>query len=435
MYTANSPTAVARQRTFNFDPYINYYDSHDNRHSFKFRVFNTLYNATTGDSTESTQYYYDYTFLRNFKKIDLMLTAGTNGYYSLVRGKTFADLVANIRDVKYYTTRDIMNYAAFIQVEKKFFHKLTLTGGVRLEFAQLAGQTVMNRLPLVNIINTAMKGKKDIYSPVTPLGRIGLNYQATEGTFIRGSFGQGFRYPALSEKYVYTLRSGALVFPNDSLRPENGWSAEVGIKQGVKISKWMAYFDLSGFVMRYHDMIEFQYYSHAPDSVIPYGIPFRAVNVTDARIMGVEFSAVANGKIFGVPLNFLIGYTFLDPRNLSYDKTDPSSTPLLKYRSQHTAKADIQANYKGATLGVSAFYTSNMKYIDQVGIGALKVVSDFRKTHDKGEFVMDLRAGYSYKDKATFMFICKNVLNTEYMLRPALIEAPRNYTFQIGYNF
>jgi outer membrane cobalamin receptor len=48
---------------------------------------------------------------------------------------------------------------------------------------------------------------------------------------------------------------------------------------------------------------------------------------------------------------------------------------------------------------------------------------------------MDIRAGYSYKEKATFMFICKNILNTEYTLRPALIEAPRNYTFQVGYNF
>ena len=75
-----------------------------------------------------------------------------------------------------------------------------------------------------------------------------------------------------------------------------------------------------------------------------------------------------------------------------------------------------------------------MKNIDSK-IGSLKVVQDFRKSHNKGDFVMDIRAGYSYKEKATFMFICKNVLNREYTLRPGLIEAPRNYTFQIGYSF
>lgn len=429
--------AITTQRTFNVDPYINYYDQKENRHSLKFRVFNSMYNSTTGDSSVSTQFYYDYSFLRNFKKINLVITTGTNGFYSLIRGKTFGALAANINSIKYFSTRDIMNFAAYIQAEKKFFQKLTLSGGIRIEFARLAGETVKNRLPLINLLNGGKKKNSNIQSPVTPLFRFGLNYQATEGTFIRASFGQGFRYPAMSEKYVYTLRSGAQVYPNDSLRPENGWSAEIGIKQGVKISKWMAYFDVSGFVTRYHDMIEFQLYQNIPDSLLnsSIGIPFQAQNVTDARIMGVEVSAVANGKIFGVPLNFIVGYSYLDPRNLSYDPSNPSSTKILKYRIQHSFKADIQTTYKSVMLGVNMFYNSFMKEIDNVGVGALGVVSQFRKTHNKGDFVMDIRAGYNYKDKFTFNFICKNVLNTEYMLRPALIEAPRNYTFQVGYLF
>ncbi|HWB64888.1 MAG TPA: TonB-dependent receptor, partial [Chitinophagales bacterium] len=235
MYTGAATPPTVRQRAFNIDPYFNYYDNKDNRHAFKFRFMNVLYNSGTGDSTVSNEAYLDYTYLHNFKKIHLILTAGANGFYSLIRGKTFADLAANVYKIQYYNTRDIMNYAAFAQFEEKLFNKLTISGGVRLEYAQLAGHTVQNRLPLINIISKAMGNKNDIYSPVTPLGRIGLNFQATEGTFIRASFGQGFRYPALAEKYVYTYRSGALVFPNDSLRPENGWMAEVGIKQGVKI--------------------------------------------------------------------------------------------------------------------------------------------------------------------------------------------------------
>lgn len=432
--------AITSQRTFNIDPYINYYDNKENRHSIKFRIFNNMYNSSTGDSSEATQFYYDYSFLRNFKKINLVITTGTNGFYSVIKGKTFGELTADIKSIKYFATRDIMNFAAYIQAEKKFFQKLTLSGGIRLEFARLSGETVKNRLPLINLLNGGKKKNSNIQSPATPLFRVGLNYQATEGTFIRASFGQGFRYPAMSEKYVYTIRSGAQVFPNDSLRPENGWSAEIGIKQGVKISKWMAYFDVSGFITRYHDMIEFQLYSNMPDSlggqpVFLYGIPFRATNVVDARIMGVEVSAVANGKIFGVPLNFIVGYSYLDPRNLSYNPNDPTSTKILKFRIQHSFKADIQTTYKSLMLGINMFYNSFMKEIDNVGVGALGVVKEFRKTHNKGDFVMDIRAGYNYKDKFTFNFICKNVLNTEYMLRPALIEAPRNYTFQVGYQF
>ena len=288
-------------------------------------------------------------------------------------------------------------------------------------------------MPLINAINKLFGGKNDIYSPITPLARIGLNYQATEGTFIRASLGQGFRYPALSEKYIFSLRSGAQVYPNDSLKPENSWNAEIGIKQSLKISKWVAYFDLSGFIMRYHDMIEFEHDDYAPSSAP--GFPFQAQNVENAQILGVEVSTFANGKLFGVPLNFLVGYTYIYPQNLSYSPTNPNSTPLLKYRVQHTLKADIQFTYKGFVLGGSAFYGSNVKYIDNIGIGALAVVTKFRKAHHNGEFVADVRAGYNYKDKFTFMFICKNVSNTEYMLQPGLVEAPRNYTFQLTYNF
>lgn len=436
------PTEVVTilQRSFNFDPYINYYNDKGDRHSFKTRIYNTLFYSTTGDSTKNQQFYYDYTYSKRFEKIDLIIITGTNGQYTSVQGKTFGDLVADIKTLKGFGTRDIMNFSGFIQVEKRFFNKLTLAGGISVQYARLAGETVMNRLPLINVFkNLANKNNPDIMSPVTPLFRFGLNYQATEGTYIRASFGQGSRYPAMSEKYVYTLRSGAQVLPNRDLRPENGWSAEIGIKQGVKISNWMAYFDVSGYIMRYHDMIEFQI-TTPPDSIngqefVLYGLPFQAQNITNAQVAGVEISTIANGKIFGVPLNFIIGYSYLDPRNLSHDPTNPNSTKILKYRIQHSFKADVQTTYKGAILGFNMFFNSFMKEIDNVGVGALGVVRKFRATHNKGDFVMDVRAGYNYKDKFTFMFICKNILNTEYTLRPALIEAPRNYTFQVGYNF
>ena len=417
-----------RTRTFNIDPYVNYYDKKENRHSLKFRVYNTMFNGTTGDSTEATQFYLDYSILRKFKKINLVITSGLNAFHSIILGKTFAGVLNSA----YYNTRKVSNVAAYIQAEKKFFNKLTLSGGMRLEYAMLDTSQVYYTFHGLNKL-AKRDSTNPLKSPVAPLFRFGLNFQATEGTFIRASVGQGFRYPSLAEKFVSTVRSGAQVFANPDLRPENGWSAEIGIKQGVKVSKWMAYFDITGYIMQYKDMIEFTGFE--PDSgVIIVGIPFRAVNVEHARIMGVEISAVANGTLLGIPLNFLIGYSYLHPENLDYNPADPNSVKILKYRIQHSAKADIQTNYKGITVGVSAFYNSFMKNIDN-NLGALKVVREFRKTHNKGDFVMDLRAGYSYKTKATFMFICKNVINTEYTLRPGLIEAPRNFTFQVGYNF
>ena len=88
-------------------------------------------------------------------------------------------MVVNPNNILYFTTRDQMNYAAFAQFEKKFFHKLTIAGGLRLEYAQLSGATVYNQLPVVNMMSQAFGKKNVINSPVTPLARIGINYQAT----------------------------------------------------------------------------------------------------------------------------------------------------------------------------------------------------------------------------------------------------------------
>ena len=53
-----------------------------------------------------------------------------------------------------------------------------------------------------------------------------------DATFLRGSYGSGFRFPSIVERYV-TVKSGpVVVYPNPELKPEGGWSAEIGIKQG-----------------------------------------------------------------------------------------------------------------------------------------------------------------------------------------------------------
>lgn len=418
--------------TANIDPYLTIWDKKGNRHSIKFRIYNVQNYSTTGDSTNSTFYYADYSFLRRFEKIDMVLTTGINGSYSNVRGKTFGNIAED-----YYNTRFVLNTAAYIQVEKRFFHRLTFSGGLRLEYTKLDSSQVYYPFPLISRWE-GRDSARMVQSPVAPLLRFGLNFQATKSTYLRASIGQGFRYPSLAEKYIFSTRSGAEVFPNPNLQPESGWSSEVGVKQVVKISEWTAYFDVAGYVTRYRNMIDFQEDTAQLNNPNLVAIPFQAVNVERALIAGTEVSAIANGKIWGVPLNFIAGYNYLYPENLDYDRSnpnDPNNPKILKYRIQHSAKADIQATFHGVIFGVSGFYNSFMKNIDEGSLGILEAVTAFRNTHHHGDFVMDVHAGYNYKNKVTFNFICKNILDTEYTLRPGLIEAPRNFTFQVGYKW
>lgn len=422
--------------TVNADPYITYYDKKENRHSLKARVYYTeLFNdagglsrriisgdtIAGGDSSKTTQGYLEYSFLKEFKPIALTISTGASFYYTTLGSSAFDD-------------RKAYNVGAFVNIDKKFFNKLSLNVGMRLEHAKLDTQIQKADLFATSINSGKRDVIKPVYTPVIPVFRVGLNYQATEGTFLRLSFGQGFRFPSIAEKFARTIRNGILVFPNTDLKSEAGWGAELGIKQGMKISRWVFYADLSTFVNYFKNMIEFQ--AADPAQFPGAGLAFQATNVPTARIIGAEISTIGSGKIYNIPLNFMVGYTYINPINLSYN---PDSFALdykiLKYRIEHSFKADISANVYGFNIGVRCLYNSFIKEIDKIGVGALPSIQNFRAVHDKGDFVMDVRVGYSFKDKVSLNVIAKNVTNAEYTLRPGLIEAPRNYTFQVGYQF
>ena len=100
-------------------------------------------------------------------------------------------------------------------------------------------------------------GKDTINIPIKPVARLGVNYQVAEATFLRASFGQGYRFPAVSEKFISMSLGAVKVFPNLKLTPETSWSVEVGAKQGYKFGKWKGFADAAVYFQRMYDMMEF----------------------------------------------------------------------------------------------------------------------------------------------------------------------------------
>ncbi len=101
-----------------------------------------------------------------------------------------------------------------------------------------------------------------------PLIRAGINYQVSSATFLRASFGQGYRYPSIAEKYAATQVGALRIFPNPDLKAEKGWNAEAGIKQGFHYGGLNGYADIAAFITRYRDMIEFTFGQYYPDTLV-----------------------------------------------------------------------------------------------------------------------------------------------------------------------
>lgn len=402
------------QRRISVSPFVTYYDRKENRHQINTRYYNNQSTNFGLEDMKTNHIYGEYTFSKDLRERGINLITGVSGFYTTAFGKTFGS-------VDY----DATNASAFIQAEKKFFDKLTFSGGIRVEYNTIDSIVAKSKMPLLSFL------KKDgpLTTPVKPLIRFGANYEVVKGTYLRGGFGQGYRVPTINEFFVNTKR-GLEVVPNPNLIPETGWNAEFGIKQGVKVGGWTGFFDFVGFYTRYNDMIEFELQSFAG--------PVMAENIDDAQISGLEISALGQGKLMGYPFNFLAGYTFINPilLNPSDDRkiTYPETFQYLNYRSKHTFKVDIETTVKKFTFGFSSLYNSHIINVPVTQILIIGV-SEYRERKDKGFLVFDTRIKFDIDEKSNAAFVVKNLFNAEYSTRPGMIEAPRNYAIQYQYSF
>ncbi|XOV66405.1 MAG: TonB-dependent receptor [Fluviicola sp.] len=448
---------------FSIDPYVKYRDKNRNLHSLKTRYYYINNNNITNpaQSSQSAVSYADYQFQRKWGKKSV-LTSGFTGIRSDVSSGLFGDHFSN-------------NVALYSQYEHKL-DRLDLTGGLRLEYFEMDDIRGDSDFSIGN-------DSSGTSIPFYPIVRFGAHYQVAKFSHLRASFGQGIRYPSVAERYIATNVGALNVFANPNLTRETGWAAEIGFKQAVKIGeKWKGMIDVAGFVNQYNDMMEFTFGIFNPetgerldpsapdynetvaeilDPSTGYTINdifgFSAENAESARIMGAEISFNSQGTIGEVKLTSLVGYTYMIPETQNtdsayvetfstyeYDSETQTATydPTLKYRFNHLFKADVEAEWKGISLGVSCRYNSFMKNIDAIfedelvnGLYILPGLERYRDEFNRGNLVFDARIGYSFMEHYRLGFIVNNVLNEEYTTRPGDVQAPRNFILQLQMKF
>ena len=411
---------------FNLDPRIVYYGNNGDRHKLFGRFYQVDNDQGNNQSNFSQQYYAEYQFQKKLEDIELVATAGAVVSGSFAEAELYGDTS--------FTSR---NYAAYVQFDKKLFDKLNASFGFRYE------ENVLDNPGFESPCETVEPSEERESKPVF---RLGLNYEINPNTFLRASWGQGYRYPTIAEKYVVTNVGGIVVLPNPDLQSESGWSTEIGIKKGFKLKDFEGYIDISGFLMRYQDMMEFNL---IPDEICQLG--FQSTNIGDTNIGGFEISMAGRGALFGLPTTFLGGYNYIDPRFGEFDTTplglenntigqinatnSSSQENILKYRSQHSVKADIETQIDDFSVGVAYFYQSNFEAIDAVFEFIVPGLEDFRKRDDDGYHLFNARMAYQLNPNFKLSFIMNNLFNEVYSVRPGLLESPRNVTGRIDFKF
>jgi len=408
----------------NIDPYITYNTKNDSRHTLRGRFFRTKNLNNTNQESTADVYYSEYQFQKRFEK-GLTWTVGAVYNYNEVRSGPL------------YGTHFSTNASLFTQIDKKW-KKLTISLGGRGEYFKT--DSVETKENLYLLLDKSKPIAKQ--SKVKPVFRAGLNYHLFKATYIRASFGQGFRFPSVAEKYIKTSASGLDIYPNDSLRPESGWSTEIGIKQGVKIGDWKGYIDVAAFWTEYNNMMEFSFgkYENQNDPFNTVGFGFQSQNIGNTRIRGIDVSIIGAGKMGPIDVSMLLGYTYIDPIQTDFDAErdtifNTSKNNLLKYRYKHSGKADIQLGYKKFSTGISMRANSFMENVDAFFVVAFPGMKEYRAAHDQGDYIFDYRISYQLHKTAKLSFIINNMFNREVMGRPMDIQAPRVYAVQLTVKF
>jgi iron complex outermembrane receptor protein len=287
-----------------------------------------------------------------------------------------------------------------------------------------------------------------------PLFRSGINYKVAKKTHLRLSYGEGYRFPTIAERYVQDLASDLPIYPNSDLKSEFGWSGEFGVNQGFTVGGFNGYIDYAAYWMEYTDMIEYTFKQWYPPQQPgdPLGLGFKPINIGRARVAGMEASISGEGKIGNVLVRTLGGFTYSYPINLVYDtaartpsnyvkkffsntkKADSADViNMLPYRNRSLLKWDIDATYKRFTIGYSIFFYGVNENIDLFLLYLVPGLKRFQERVGPGDWIHNIRFQWKASNVITAGFMVNNLLNHEYAIRPAKPDAPRNFLVQVRY--
>jgi outer membrane receptor protein involved in Fe transport len=368
--------------------------THDLRSRFQFTRNDFPENGQ--NNSEAISLYNEYQFRYMLTKA-IALNSGLMHYNSTIRSPFYGDHSGT-------------NSAIYSQADLSLSRRIKLVAGMRVE---------QNTLD-------------NVRAPLVPLFRAGANYRLATLTFLRASYGQGYRHPSIAEKFASTTLGAVKIIPSPGIRAEAGWNAEIGVKQGVKSKRLDGLIDFALFYTQNRDMIEYVFGLYSGD-----GMGFRATNIEHSRVYGFEVEYLLHTNPGRFRLTFSGGYVYMYPVEFN-PHTGKNTDVMLKFRRNHSFSFNAIATVHKFDLSVQTYVRSRILNIDDVFLNPLTREDilpgfyDYWLEHNDGHFLMDLSIGYELWAKYKLSIALKNLTNTEYMGRPGDIQPHRNVSIRIS---
>ncbi|MCX7606414.1 MAG: TonB-dependent receptor [Bacteroidia bacterium] len=434
------------------DPFISYVTPEGNRHWLRGRHYKTVNDLSTPQSGGATLHYYDYQYVHNLEK-----------WGKVIVGGNFTENRVYAREV--FGRARGRQLAGFAQAEIDFW-KFHISGGVRYQYEDIEGDTSL-KIAYGRVVKGDQATAIRLVTIREPIFRGGITFTPFAGTTLRLSFGQGIRSPSVAERFTTTGAGGITVLPNPFVKIERGYSAEVGLRQYIKIKdEFKGFIDISAFRMEFRDMVEFQVNVDAVLAGFP-GLPFSAINLSRAFIQGIEpiwgfryernkfFVSISGGMTLIEPIN-PDGSKALDTMNnnagaftvLNTALSNPApNTPeyaigrdipyTLKYRNKQIIRSIGEIGYGSFSFTTNFRYASRITNVDKLFflLGATSnnqlagLEEFFRDYASKPYTVWDFIFAYE-AGKARWSFHIFNAFNRIYTTLPGTLNEQRSFAIQ-----
>jgi outer membrane receptor protein involved in Fe transport len=350
----------------------------------------------------------------------LSLYSEYQGWFSIFERMSLnaglSQLLNRVRS-NFYGDHEGVNMAVFLQANLHPTDRLTMVAGLRIEHNALNG------------INDRLQ----------PLFRAGANYRIMDATFLRASFGQGYRYPSIAEKYATTTLGAVRVVPSPNVKPESGWNAELGVKQGWLSTRVDGLIDLALFYGQNSDMIEYIFILTHDQQTNEFYPAFRATNIEHSRVYGAEIEFILNNQWYRFKNTFTGGYVFMIP--VEFDPfTNKNTGDYLKFRRKHAAVLGFSTTYKRISAGLNLYVRSPILAIDDIFTNPatreqiLPGFYDYWLRKNTTYFLADANMAYRLNNYLSLSLALNNISNTEYMGRPGDIRPHRHVSIRLSGN-
>ncbi|HQN57527.1 MAG TPA: TonB-dependent receptor, partial [Saprospiraceae bacterium] len=188
-----SSYAPGEKLRYLIDPVITYIGKHNNEHKLIGRYFSINNNSAKDRNQYDRMNYLEYRYRQSLKRFGIELTAGVVYTGTEIEAALYGD-----------TSYTSLNMAGYVSMDKVFFKRLTFSAGARYEYNALRSPEVVEGF--------VIPGGKT--SESKPVFKFGLNYLLNPFASVRASFGQGYRYPTVAEKFIKTTVGAIRVAPN-----------------------------------------------------------------------------------------------------------------------------------------------------------------------------------------------------------------------------